>query len=102
MFLRITPVDEKVSDGEALRGFVKRRLVRMVARVGDVLCLGCPVGFRVLEVRPEEGRIGEGTEFLFEGLEPAREMAPHLRARAAVKVIVHCARASHPHTLYFT
>ena len=29
--------------------------------------------------RPEEGRIGEGTEFLFEGLEPARELAPHLR-----------------------
>lgn len=82
MFLRIIPVDVKVSDGEDLRGFVKRRLLGMITRVGDVLevlFLGRPVGFRVLEVRPEEGRIGEGTEFLFEGLKPVREMAPHIR-----------------------
>ena len=82
MFLRIIPVDVKVSDGEDLRGFVKHRLVGMIARVGDVLevlFLGHPVGFRVLEARPEEGRIWESTEFLFEGLEPVHEMAPHIR-----------------------
>ena len=80
MFLRIIPVDVKVSDGESLRGFVKRRLLGVVARVGDVLevlMLGRPFGFRVLEASPEEGRIGEGTEFLFEGLE--HEIAPHIR-----------------------
>ena len=47
MFLRIIPVDVKVSDGEGLRGFVKRRLVGMFARVGDVLevlLLGRPFG----------------------------------------------------------
>ena len=82
MFLRIIPVEVKVSDGEDLRGFVKRRLMGMIARVGDVLevlFLGRPVGFRVLEASPEEGRIGEGTEFLFEGLEPVREIAPHIK-----------------------
>ena len=82
VFLRIIPVDVKVSDGEELRGFVKRRLLGVVARVGDVLevmLLGRPFGFRVLEARPKEGRIGEGTEFLFEGLEPVHEMAPHIR-----------------------
>ena len=82
MFLRIIPVDVKVSDGEDLRGFVKRRLMGMIARVGDVLevlFLGRPFGFRVLEASPEEGMIGEGTEFLFEGLEPVREIAPHIR-----------------------
>ena len=81
-FLRIIPADEKVSDDEEMRSFVKRRLKGMVARVGDVLdvlMLGHPFGFKVLEARPEEGRIGEGTEFLFEGLEPARDMAPHIR-----------------------
>lgn len=80
VFLRIIPVEVKVSDGEDLRGFVKRRLRGMIARVGDVLevlFLGRPVGFRVLEARPEEGRIGEGTRFLFEGLE--HEIAPHIR-----------------------
>ena len=33
---------------------MKRRLIGMIARVGDVLevlCLGRPVGFRVLEAR---------------------------------------------------
>jgi len=82
VFLRIIPVEVKVSDGEDLRGFVKRRLMGMIARVGDVLevlFLGRPVGFRVLEASPEEGRIGEGTEFLFEGLEPVREIAPHIK-----------------------
>jgi len=82
VFLRIIPVDVKVRDGESLRGFVKRRLLGVVARVGDVLevlMLGRPFGFRVLEARPEKGRIGEGTELLFEGLEPVREMAPHIR-----------------------
>ena len=82
MFLRIIPVDVKVSDGEDLRGFVKRRLIGMITRVEDVLEIlffERPVGFKVLEARPEEGRIGEGTRFLFEGLEPVREMAPHLR-----------------------
>ena len=82
VFLRITPVDVKVSDGEDLRGFVKRRLLGVVARVGDVLdvlCLGRPFGFRVLEASPEEGRIGEDTEFLYEGLEPVHELAPHIR-----------------------
>ena len=82
LFLRIIPVDVKVSDGEGLRGFVKRRLMGVVARVGDVLevlFLGRPVGFRVLEASPKEGRIGEGTEFIFMGLEPVREMAPHIR-----------------------
>jgi len=44
-----------------------------------VLMLGRPVGFRVLEASPEEGRIGEGTEFLFEGLVPVHELAPHIR-----------------------
>ncbi len=82
VFLRIIPVDVKVSDGEDLRDFVKRRLLEMITRVGDVLevmLLGRPFGFRVLEARPEEGRIGEGTEFLFEGLEPVHKMAPHIR-----------------------
>jgi len=82
VFLWITPVDVKVSDGEDLRGFVKRRLLGMITRVGDVLevmLLGRPFGFRVLEARPEEGRIGEDTEFLFEGLEPVHEMAPHIK-----------------------
>jgi len=82
VFLRIIPVDVKVSDGKDLRDFVKRRLLGVIARVGDVLevlMLGRPFGFRVLEARPEEGRIGDGTEFLFEGLEPVREMAPHIR-----------------------
>ncbi len=82
MFLRVIPVDVKVRDGEGLRDYVKRRLLGVVARVGDVLevlMLGRPFGFRVLEVSPDEGRIGEDTEFLFEGLEPAREMAPHIR-----------------------
>jgi len=58
--------------------------LRARARAGDVLevlMLGHPIGFKVLEVRPEEGRIGEGTEFLFEGLEPAREMAPRARSK---------------------
>jgi len=52
----------------------------VVAGVGDVLevlMLGRPFGFRVVEASPEEGRIGEGTEFLFEGLE--HEIAPHIR-----------------------
>ena len=82
VFLRINPVDVKVRDGESLRGFVKRRLLGVIARVGDVLevlMLGHPIIFKVLEASPEKGRIGEGTEFLFEGLEPVREMAPHLR-----------------------
>ena len=82
MFLRIISDDVKVSDGEDLRGFVKHRLIGIVARVGDVLevsCLGRPFSCWVLEARPEEGRIGEGTEFIFEGLEPAREIAPHIR-----------------------
>lgn len=82
VFLRIIPVDVKVSDGEDLRDFVKRRLLGVVAGVGDVLevlILGRPFGFRVLEASPEEGRIGEGSEFLFEGLEPVRERAKHLR-----------------------
>ena len=82
MFLRIIPVEVKVSDGEDLRSFVKRRLLGVVARVGDVLevlFLGHPVGFRVLEARPEEGRIGKGTEFLFMGLEPVYERAQYLR-----------------------
>jgi hypothetical protein len=82
VFLRIIPDDAKISDGEDLRNFVKRRLMGMITRVGDVLkvlMLGHPIGFKVLEVRPEEGRIGEGTEFLFEGLELAREKAPHHR-----------------------
>ena len=35
--------------------------------------------FRVLEASSEEGRIGEGTEFLFKGLEPVHEMASHIR-----------------------
>ena len=68
VFLRIIPVDVKVSGCEELRDFVKRRLLGMITRVGDVLevlFLGRPVGFRVLEARPEEGRIGEDTEFLF-------------------------------------
>jgi len=82
VFLRIIPAEVKVSDGEGLRCLVKRRLRGMIARVGDVLevlFLGRPVGFRVLEARPEEGRIGEGTEFLFEGLGPVHDMAPHIR-----------------------
>jgi len=82
VFLRTIPADVKVSDGEELRSFVKRRLVGMIAQVGDVLevlILGRPFDFRVLEARPEEGRIGEGTEFLFEGLEPVHETAPHIR-----------------------
>ena len=82
MFLRIIPADEKVSDDEEMRSFVIHRLIGMVARVGDVLdvlMLGHPIGFRVLEARPEEGRIGEGTEFIFEGLESVHEMAPHIR-----------------------
>lgn len=82
VFLRIIPVDVKVSDGEDLRGFVKRRLLGVIARVGDVLevlFLGRPVGFRVLEASPEEGRIGEGTEFLFMGLESVHAMASHIR-----------------------
>jgi len=84
VFQRMIPVDVKVRDGEGLRGFVKRRLVGTITRAGDVLevlMLGHPIGFKVLEVRPEEGRIGEGTEFLFEGLEPAREMAPRARSK---------------------
>lgn len=82
MFLRIIPVDVKISDDEDLRGFVKRRLLGMIARVGDVLkvsFLKHPVGFRVLEARPEGGRIGEGTEFLFMGLVPVHERAQYLR-----------------------
>ncbi len=82
VFLRIIPVDHKISDEEDLRGFVKRRLLGVVARVGDVLevsFLGHPFGFRVLEARPEGGRIGEGTEFLFMGLEPVNERAQCLR-----------------------
>lgn len=82
LFLRIIPVEGKVSDGEDLRDFVKRRLVGMITRVGDVLevlLLGHPFGFKVLEARPEEGRIGEGTEFLFMGLELVHELAPHIR-----------------------
>jgi hypothetical protein len=80
VFIRVIPVDVKVRDGEGLRGFVKRRLLGVVARVGDVLevlFFERPVGFRVLEASPEEGRIGEGTEFLFEGLE--HEIALHIR-----------------------
>ncbi len=82
LFLRIIPVDVRVPDDEDLRGSVKRGLLGMVARVGDVLevsFLGHPFGFRVLEARPEGGRIGENTEFLFTGLEPANERAQHLR-----------------------
>ena len=97
MFLRIIPDDAKISDGEDLRDFVKRRLMGMITRVGDVLkvlMLGHPIGFRVLEARPEEGRIGEGTEFIFEGLEPAREMAPHIRK-------LHLYRSKRPLTPFF-
>ena len=82
VFLRIIPVDVKVSGCEEPWDFVKRRLLGMITRVGnvlEVLILGRPVGFRDFEARPEEGRIGEGTEFLFEGLEPVHEMAPHIR-----------------------
>lgn len=82
MFLRIIPVDHKISDDEDMRGSVKRRLLGVVARVGDVLkvsFLGHPFGFRVLEARPEGGRIGEGTEILFMGLEPVHERAQYLR-----------------------
>ena len=82
MFLRIIPVDHKISDDEDMRGSVKRRLLGVVARVGDVLkvsFLGHPFGFRDLEARPEGGRIGEDTEFLFMGLEPVHERAQYLR-----------------------
>ena len=82
LFLQIIPVDVKVSESEDLRCFVKRRLLGMIAPVGDVLevlFLRRPFGFRVLEARPEGGRIGEGTRFLFKGLEPIHEMAPHIR-----------------------
>ena len=82
MFLRIIPVDAKISDDEDLKGSVKRRLLGVVARVGDVLkvsFLGHPFGFRVLEARPEGRRIGEGTEVLFMGLEPVHERAQYLR-----------------------
>lgn len=61
---------------------MKRRLLGVVARVGDVLkvsFLGHPFGFKVLEARPEGGRSGEDTEFLFMGLEPDKERAQTLR-----------------------
>ena len=61
---------------------MKRRSLGMITRVGDVLevlFLGRPIGFKVLEARPEEGRIEEGTAFLIEGLEPVHEMASHIR-----------------------
>ncbi len=82
MFLRIIPVDYKISDDEDLKGSVKRRLLGVVAHVGDVLkvsFLRHPFGFTVLEARPEGGRIGEDTEFLFMGLEPDNERAQILR-----------------------
>ena len=75
-FLRITPVDIKMTDGKGFIEFLKDRLTGKYVKQQDeveVLLLGHPLRFQVLEAKPKEGKIVIDTELKVEGLKSPRE-----------------------------